>query len=255
MTTSRLVVALAALAVGFAITLVGVSIADDSTELVVSPAATEPVTSDALATDRTASDETASDETTSDETTSDDETSEDDADETTDDEATAEAEPERAEPGSSEPASSGPADGGGESSETPAADASTDADEPAAVGGEEFPCSEETFERFTVELSTQEKVARSSETDLFLRVIAQRFADLGRESADTWEALLDREFEEFVTAECAEDDEQILAAQPSGGYLCVVANLSADIRLFEFFRQVAPTLMVGCSYERQQGEK
>jgi len=198
----RVVAALAAVAVGFGITLVGVAVADDPSSTPI-PSTTEPASPiDSGGVDPTTAD-------------------------TVDSDAIA------TEAVATEPAPKVPASG---------------------ATASEFPCSDASFEVLVAELSDQAQTELITDTDLFVRVIANRLARAGTRPADDWEDSLHRVFDAFTTAGCAATDEQVFGQRSAPRFYCSAARMSSDDRLFVFFQTAARDQMTGCSFERPQGE-
>jgi len=204
---SRLAAALAALAIGFGITLMGVAIADDP-----APGALPATT----------------------------------------------ASPESAPPlPSTEPVSAGssapevtPAEAvGTDNSPSP-----TRSDPVNGTSSDEFPCSDAAFEVLIDELSVQETTARIAETDLFVRVVANRLATFGGRSVDEWETALDGVFDSFGESGCADESDQVFLSGSSSQFFCSAAGISADDRLFLFLTTAVPDRMTNCSFEPPQGD-
>lgn len=235
MTPTRLIAALAAVAVGFGITLVGVAVADDPvpTEAVQTesaPSTTAPsidsvpvvsAIAETGALDPVEAEPVAVDTTPTD---------------------TARSQASRDEALPAEPVQ-------GEST-TPVRSESTD--RASGSSSEEFPCSDDAFDALTADLSRLETTELIAETDLFLRVVANELASFGGPAADEWSGPLDAVFDSFGT--CIPAAEQVFVVDSTAQFFCASASVSADDRLFEFFEEFVPARMTGCSTQRPQGE-
>lgn len=236
MNATRLVAALAAVAVGFGITLVGVAVADDPTpnEPVTDGAPTttppriEPVPDDTAIAETGAPDPAEPAPTTTDAVPVD----------------SARSQAPRDEPTPTEP-------GQGENTTPVRSDPTANASGSSSVA---FPCSDDAFDALTADLSDLEATELSAQTDLFLLVIAKELAALGDRTADEWSAALEASFDSFAISGCAPQAEQIFVGGSTSQFFCAAASVSADDRLTDFFATVVPVRMTACSTQRPQGE-